>query len=86
MSLAVQKLLSFMKSYLVVDLRAYNICVLFVMVSPVPMRSRLCSHFFSIKLSMSGIMRRSLSHLYLSFEQGDNYGAFLHSSTYGHPV
>lgn len=63
---AIQKLLSFMRSYLlIVDLSAYAIGVLFSKSFPVPTTSKLFPTFFSIKFSMSGFMLDS------SLVQGD---------------
>ena len=42
---------------------------------PVPVSSRLCPNFSSIRFGESGFMLRSLIHLDLSFVQGDKYGS-----------
>jgi hypothetical protein len=44
-------------------------------VSLIPMSSRLSPTCCSIGFSVSGFVLRSLIHLDLSFEQGDNYGS-----------
>jgi hypothetical protein len=67
LSFALQKLCSFRRSHLLnVFLRAWAIGVLFRKLSPVPMSSRLCHTFCSIKFSVYGFTLKSLIHLDLS--------------------
>jgi hypothetical protein len=69
-----QKLSSFMRfDLLIVDIKTWAIGVLFKKFHPVPMSSRLCHTFSSIRLNVTGFVLRSLIHLELSFVQGDNY-------------
>ena len=71
-----QKLLSFMRLHLlVVDFSAYASIVLFRKSFPVPVDPRLFPIFSFIRLSVSGSVFRSLSHLELSFVQGDKCGS-----------
>jgi hypothetical protein len=71
-SFALEKLSSFMRSYLsILDLRAWDIWVLFRKFPPVSIRSRFFPTFSHTKFSGSGFMLRSLIHLYLSFVQGN---------------
>lgn len=55
-SLALQKLFSFMRSYVFVELSICAISILFRTTSPVPMYSRLFLSFSSIRFSVSGFM------------------------------
>jgi hypothetical protein len=72
-SFAFQKLFSFMRSHLLIfDLNACAIGVSFRNLSP--MSSRLLPNFSSIMANVSSFMLRSLTHLDLSFVQGDKYG------------
>ena len=57
----------------IVDLSAYANSVLFRTSFPVPMSSRIFPFFFSIRFSVFGFMLRSLTHLEMSFVQGDKY-------------
>jgi hypothetical protein len=60
-----------------------HIGVLFRKFHPVPMSSRLFHTFSSIRFSVSGFRLRTLSHLHLSFVQGDKYGSiFIFLYTY----
>jgi hypothetical protein len=83
-SFALQKLCNFMRSHLsILDLTMQVIAVLFRNFSPVPISSRLFPTFSSSNFSVSGLMWRSLIHLYLSFLQGDKNGIihiFLHDN------
>ena len=63
-----------MRSHLlIVDLSTRAIGVLFRKLSPVSVHSRLLPTFFSIRLSVSGFVLRSLTYLDLNFVQGDRY-------------
>ena len=71
-SFALQKLCSFMRFYfLIVDLRAQAIGVLFRKISVVPMCLKFFPTFFSIRFSVSCFTWWSLTHLNLNFVQGD---------------
>ena len=68
MSFALQKLLSFRRSHLLIV--SLNVCapgVLFRKWSPVPMHSSILPTFSSITFSVASFMLRSLIHLDLSF-------------------
>jgi hypothetical protein len=64
----------FIRSHLLFILVPELMAVLFRMLSPVPMYSRLSTTFSYIKFRLSGFVLRSLSHLDLSFVQGNRYG------------
>ena len=73
-SLALQKLFSFMRPYLlIVDLSARAMGMLFRKMSLVPICSKLFHTFSSFRFSMSDFILSSLTHLDLSFVQGDKY-------------
>jgi hypothetical protein len=75
-SFAFQKLCNFLRSHLsILYLTAQAIAVLFRIISPVPISSRLFPTFSSVSFSVSGFMWNSLIHLDLSFVQGDNNGS-----------
>ena len=44
-------------------------------ISPVLMHSRIFPMFYSMRLTVSGLMLRSLIHLDLNLVQGDKYGS-----------
>ena len=81
-SFALQKLLSFRKSHLLIV--ALSVCatgVIFRKWSPVPMRSSVLPTFSSMRFSVVGFMLRSLIHVDLSFVHDERYGSifiFLH--------
>jgi hypothetical protein len=65
-----------MRSHLsILDLRAKATGVLLRKFSPVPMCSRIFPTFFYISFSVSGFMWRFLTHVDLSFVQGDRNGS-----------
>ena len=77
-SFALQKLLSFRRSRLLIV--SFSVCttgVIFRKWSPVPMCSSVFPTFSSIRFSVVGFMLRSLIHLDLSFVHGDRYGSIL---------
>jgi hypothetical protein len=74
MSIALQKIYSFMRFHLsIFDLT--DIVILFEKCTSAPMISRLFPTFSPIIFCVSGFMLRSLIHLDLSFVQGDKYGS-----------
>ena len=78
MSFALQKLLSFRRSHLlIVSLSVCAVGVLFRKWFPVPMISNILPTFSSLRFSVAGFMLRSLIHLDLSFVHGDRYGSIL---------
>ena len=65
--LALQKLFSFIRSYLL------SICVIGILLSkfsPMPVHSRLCTMLSYIVFSVAGFMLKSLTYLDLSFVKG----------------
>jgi hypothetical protein len=80
-SFALPKFVSLMRSYLLfVDLRAIR--VLFRILSPIPVHSRLLSTFYSTRFSVSSFTSRFLIHSNLSFVQSDRHRSiciFLHA-------
>jgi hypothetical protein len=75
-SFALQKLCNFMRSHLSIPVHTVlAIAVLFRNLSPVPICSRLFPTFSSISFSVSVFMWSSLTHLDLSFVQGDKNGS-----------
>jgi hypothetical protein len=83
MPFALQKLSSFMSSCLsILDIRAWAIGVLFRKFPPMPWVWGSFPLYLLLDFSVSGFMLRSLTHLDLSFVQGDKYGSifiFLHT-------
>ena len=76
MSFALQKLLSFSRSQLlIVSLKVYITVVTFRKWSPVPMCSSVLPTFSSMRFSVVCFMLRSLVHLDLSVVHGDKYGS-----------
>ena len=74
MSFALQKLLSFRRSYLLIV--SHSVCatgVIFRKWAPVLMHSSVLSTFFSMRFNVIGFMLRSLIHLDLSFVHADRY-------------
>jgi hypothetical protein len=75
-SFALKKLCNFVGSYLsILDLRAQAITVVFRNFCSVPISSRLFPTCFSINVSVSCFMWRSLIYLGLSFVHGDKNGS-----------
>jgi hypothetical protein len=73
-SFVLQKLFSFMSSRLPIgDLSACAISALFRKSPLVPIHSRLVSIFSFIRISMCGLMLRSLIYLNMRFVQGNRY-------------
>lgn len=73
-SFATKKVFNFVRPYLLIVVR--SVCIISVLVRksfPVPMNSRTLLTFYSIGVSVSGLMLRSLIYLELSFVQGDEY-------------
>jgi hypothetical protein len=74
--LALQKLMSFMRSHLfIVDLNACAISIVLRKSSPMPMHSNLFPSFSSAGFSIPDLMLRCLIHLDLSFVQGNQHGS-----------
>ena len=67
----------FMRFHLLsVDFSVFTIGDLISKLSPVPVSKKVFPTFFSIKVSISGLILRSLIQLDLSFVQDDRYGFF----------
>jgi len=71
-TLCLQKIFSFMGSYLLIIDHSFWAAFLFM--SPIPLSSRLFPTFSSVRFSIFDFMLRSLIHLDLSFVQGNKCG------------
>ena len=74
-SFALLKLFIFTRYYILIVLSGCTMGVLFRNLTSVPVHSRVFSTFSYIRLSVSGFMLRSLTHLHFSFVLGDGYGS-----------
>ena len=74
-SFALQKLLTFRRSHLLIVNLSLCYCVMFRKQSPVSIPSRVPPTFFSKRFSVAGFMLRSLILLDLSFVHGDRHGS-----------
>jgi hypothetical protein len=71
---ALEKLFTFMRFHLLIaGLSAFTIRVLFKKLFPVTNHSMLFPNLFSIRISISEFMMKTLIHLDLSFIQGYKY-------------